>query len=99
MPLALLEAMAAGLPIVASDVQGLREFVGGVGVLVGERTPEAFAAAIRGLGPERRRELGIASRAAVGSRRWELLADDVLAAYGLAAGGLWPVSTAAKGLE
>ncbi len=89
MPLALLEAMASGLPVVASDVQGLREFVGGVGILVPERTPEAFAAAIRRLAddPGLRRELGAASRAAAQSRRWDALTDDVLAAYALAGGG------------
>ena len=34
MPLAVLEAMAAGLPIVATDAPGTRELVSGVGVLV-----------------------------------------------------------------
>jgi glycosyltransferase involved in cell wall biosynthesis len=100
MPLALLEAMAAGLPVVASDVQGLREVVGGVGVLVTDRTPEAFAAAIRGLADgERRRELGDASRTAVSSRRWQLLTGDVLGAYALAAGRAWPGGAAPERLE
>lgn len=44
----ILEYMAAGLPVVASDVGGNRELVedGRTGFLVAERTPEAFAAPI-----------------------------------------------------
>ncbi len=101
MPLALLEAMASGLPVVAGDVQGLREFVGGVGILVPERTPEAFAAAIRRLAddPGLRDTLGAASRAAVRSRRWNALTDDVLAAYALAGGGPWTGSPAPHRLQ
>ncbi len=101
MPLALLEAMAAGLPVVASDVQGLREFVGGVGILVAERTPEAFASAILGLAqdPEKLRALSQASRDAVKSRRWNALTDDVLAAYAVAGGGAWTGNAAPHGLE
>ncbi len=48
-PLAVLEAMAAGLPIIASDVVGNHELVGGVGILVSPPTPEAFATAINTL--------------------------------------------------
>ncbi|MCW2549608.1 MAG: glycosyltransferase family 1 protein [Mycobacterium sp.] len=89
MPLALLEAMAAGLPIVASDVQGLREFVGGVGLLVSERSAAGFAEQIQRLieDPELRSKLGAASTAAVQSRRWDALAVDVLDAYTFANGG------------
>jgi glycosyltransferase involved in cell wall biosynthesis len=46
MPLVVLEAMAAGLPVIASDVLGTRELVAGTGVLVGNLEPAAFAAAI-----------------------------------------------------
>jgi glycosyltransferase involved in cell wall biosynthesis len=89
MPLALLEAMAAGLPIVAGDVQGLREFVGGVGLLVGDRTAAGFADQIRRLieDPALRKKLSRASSAAVQSRRWDALVDQVLDAYALANGG------------
>lgn len=55
LPNAVLEYMASGLPVVATDVGGMREAVdGGVtGFLVRERTPEAFAEPIlRLLGDE-----------------------------------------------
>jgi glycosyltransferase involved in cell wall biosynthesis len=100
MPLALMEAMATGLPIVASDVQGLREFVAGVGILVDERSAAAFAGALRRLvDPDLRSRLGEASREAVQSRGWDALADDVLAAYALASRGSSPGNPAADGLE
>jgi len=49
MPLVLLEAMASGTPIVASDVLGIREPVGKTGILVRPPTPENFARAIDNL--------------------------------------------------
>ncbi|HEX4905530.1 MAG TPA: GT4 family glycosyltransferase PelF [Acidimicrobiales bacterium] len=45
-PFALLEAMAAGTPVVASDVGGCREVVGDGGALTPVADPEATAAAI-----------------------------------------------------
>ncbi|MHB1377557.1 MAG: glycosyltransferase family 4 protein [Candidatus Humimicrobiaceae bacterium] len=49
MPLVLLEAMASGTPIVASDVLGSRELVGKSGILVSPPTPDNFARAIDNL--------------------------------------------------
>lgn len=46
MPLAMLEAMACGLPVIGSDVQGIREHLAGVGVLVPKPSPRTFADAI-----------------------------------------------------
>lgn len=43
MPLTLLEAMASGTPIVASDVIGIRGLIDKAGILVGPPTPENFA--------------------------------------------------------
>ena len=67
MPKALLEAAAAGRPIVATDVPGCRECVrpGETGLLVPVRDPVALAAAIASLldDPERRRAMGRAGRA------------------------------------
>ena len=45
--LSAVEGMASGKPFVASDVDGLREVVGGAGVLVPESDAESLANAIR----------------------------------------------------
>lgn len=67
LPLSILEAMAAGLPVVASAVGGVPELVGDAGVLVPPRDEDALAAALAELlaDGERRRTLGAAARARV----------------------------------
>jgi glycosyltransferase involved in cell wall biosynthesis len=57
--IAVIEAMAAGLPVIASDVVGLAQVVGEAGVLVKPQDPEVLAKAIHALlnSPERRKEL------------------------------------------
>jgi glycosyltransferase involved in cell wall biosynthesis len=71
-PISVLEAMAAGLPVVASDVGGVREQVdeGVSGLLVPAGDPAALAAALeRVLGdPQLRRDLGAAGRGLVRER-------------------------------
>jgi glycosyltransferase involved in cell wall biosynthesis len=66
LPLAPLEAMAAGLPVVATDVPGHREVVvdGETGLLVPAEDGAGFAHAIASLAgdPARRRKLGEAGR-------------------------------------
>lgn len=47
--LAAVEAMAAGRPVLASDIDGLRDVVGGAGLLCPHGDAEAFASAIRRL--------------------------------------------------
>ena len=68
-PLAVLEAMLAELPVVASDVGSVAEAVidGETGILVPAEDPDALAEALRSLldEPERRRELGTRARALV----------------------------------
>ena len=64
MPLSILEAMSAGLPVVATDVGDCRALLGDTGVIVPPRTPVALAQAISSLldDPERAAELGRAAR-------------------------------------
>jgi glycosyltransferase involved in cell wall biosynthesis len=49
MPIAVLESLAAGRPVVASDVDGVRAAVGDGGVVVRRRDPVATACALRTL--------------------------------------------------
>jgi glycosyltransferase involved in cell wall biosynthesis len=82
MPLVLLEAMAAGLPIVATDVPGIRTTVGDDALVVAA-TPEAVAAAIERLArdDDLRAELASRGRHRAGSHSWELLLDRLDAVY------------------
>ena len=68
-----LEAMAAGAPVVASDVSSLPEVVGGAGVLVEPRDEEAIATALDRLATDRvwRAELAEAGRARAREFSWE----------------------------
>ena len=67
--LSALEAMAAGKPVVASSVGGLREVVvhGETGLLVPPGDPDALAEALKSLfeDPERARKMGEAGRARI----------------------------------
>jgi glycosyltransferase involved in cell wall biosynthesis len=72
LPNALLEAMALGLPVVASDVDGVPEAVttGRDGLLVPPSDPAALAAALKSLAgdPARRAALGAAAQATISAR-------------------------------
>jgi glycosyltransferase involved in cell wall biosynthesis len=67
LPLAVIEAMAAGLPVVASRVGGVPEIVeqGRTGLMVSPQNKRALVDALRTLAddPNRRREMGSAGRA------------------------------------
>jgi glycosyltransferase involved in cell wall biosynthesis len=90
LPNSLLEAMALGLPVVASAVDGVPEAVtnGKDGVLVPPAKPAALAAALKSLAgePGKRAALGAAAKAAVRERftlprmigEYERAYDDVL---------------------
>jgi glycosyltransferase involved in cell wall biosynthesis len=71
-PNAVLEAMSAGLPVIATDVGGVPEIIehGRTGLLVPAREPEALAAAIDQLAsdPGLRERLGSAARTSVSER-------------------------------
>jgi glycosyltransferase involved in cell wall biosynthesis len=64
-PLALIEAMAAGVPVVATAVGGCPELVAGAGLLVAPRDPAATAGALLRLSADAplRARLGAAGRA------------------------------------
>jgi len=84
LPIALLRGMAAGLPIVATAVNGIPEAVRDAGILVPPQDPGSAAAAFLALGrdPRRRRILGQRGRrrsAAYTERRARL---ELLALYG-----------------
>lgn len=82
MPLSLLEAAAAGRPVVTTDVPGCREAIipGTTGLLVPARDPAALADAIEGLlrDPEACERMGAAARH-LAERRYSL--DQVVAEH------------------
>ena len=83
MPFAALEAMAAGVPVVAARSGSLPELVGDENC-VARRDPQALAVAMRGLwdDPERRRALGQAQLASARERFGEeRYVRDILAVY------------------
>jgi len=86
----LVEAMAAGLPVVASDIPGYREVVRGDidGLLVPPEDPVALAAAVRRVlaDPALADRLRVSARARADRYRWETVAAEVEAAYGRALG-------------
>jgi glycosyltransferase involved in cell wall biosynthesis len=87
-PLVVLEAMAAGLPVVGSAVDGIPEQLGGgAGALVAPGSPRALATAIAALlaSPDERRRLGAVARERAGREfTLERQADGLAAAYELA---------------
>ncbi|QDV06796.1 Alpha-D-kanosaminyltransferase [Planctomycetes bacterium Poly30] len=82
-PLKVFEAMAAGLPLVVSDLPSLRDAVGptGAAVFVEPEDPAALAAGISGLldDPAARSSLAERARAAVQGCTWEARAHRILA--------------------
>jgi len=83
--LVLLEAMASGVPIVASDIEGYHEVVddGVQGVLVKPQDPEALASALVSLlrDPARRRAMSAAGREKAQRYSWRVVAARVLEYY------------------
>jgi len=93
----ILEAMATGLPVIATNVGGNPELVvdGVTGCLAPPQDPAALAAAIQGYldDPERRRRHGAAGRQRCESRfSLERMVRDYEAVYDA---GLWPAKKGA----
>jgi alpha-1,3-rhamnosyl/mannosyltransferase len=82
-----LEAMARGVPTVASDAASLPEVVGEDGVLVNPRRPDLLAAAIGDLlrDPARREELSRRGRRRAAGFTWRRSAERHLEIYKAAA--------------
>ena len=79
----ILEAMAAGLPVLASDTPPLDEIIGGAGLIV-DKTPEAFAQALGGWIDDPRPALALGRAAAVRARELdgEVMEAREVALYG-----------------
>jgi phosphatidylinositol alpha-mannosyltransferase len=86
----LVEAMAAGLPVVASDIPGYREVVRDEreGLLVPPGDAHALASALERVLSDRAlaARLGEAGRRRAGRYRWEVVVGDLEAVYREAAG-------------
>lgn len=84
-PLSVMEYMDAALPIVATEVGGLPELLGGAGLMVPPRDAPALAEAIAALvaAPERRSELGALAKGRradlYGLDRWVALIEELYA--------------------
>lgn len=81
MPLAVIEAMALGVAVVASDIAGHREVLGPSAPLAG---PEAFGGLLAEVlaNPETRRTLGEANRRRSAAFEAGIMADRIAALYG-----------------
>ncbi|MDT3400666.1 glycosyltransferase family 4 protein [Streptomyces sp. B1866] len=82
MPLVVLEAMAAALPVVATRVPGTAELLDGVGLLAAPE-PAALAAAVDQVAadPALRRDLGGRSAAAARAYTWDAVVEQVEDVY------------------
>jgi phosphatidylinositol alpha-mannosyltransferase len=83
MPLSVLEAAAAGLAIVGSDVMGIRELIADVGVLVPHPSGKTFATALDVLAknPAKVQALAKKSYAMAADYSWEKLGDRLQKIY------------------
>jgi glycosyltransferase involved in cell wall biosynthesis len=88
-PTSLMEAMAAGLPIVATDTGGIPQLVvnGINGLIVPPRNPTALADAMHCLlrDPAWRRRMAVYNREAVRNRDWSVIERQVAEVYARAA--------------
>jgi len=84
--LAALDALAVGVPVVATTVGALPEIVGRAGILVGPRDPDRLAEALRAAWADERlhrtmREAAVERAAAIATRTWADVARETRAVY------------------
>ncbi len=74
-PLVLLEAMAAGLPIVASNISGVNEILGDAGIVINNLVPNEFAKTIDNLilNKKLREELSMRAQKKAGNYNWDTI--------------------------
>lgn len=84
----LVEAMAAGVPVIASDIPGYREAAGGAALLSPPGDPQVLAAAAASLleDPSKTSEMVRRGRERAAALDWDVLSDGILEAYYEAAG-------------
>ena len=87
MSLSVLEGMASGKPLIASDVDGIRDLVAGAGILVPPSNPQALAEAIRSIceNPDEARRIGDKCR----ERAQQYDIDETVRKYRLLYGKVW----------
>lgn len=88
LPLALVEAMASGLPIVSTDVGGTKEVLAGSGLIVPPRDEERLREAMRTLQTDREESADLGARARARSAHYDArrMGDEYLALYARALG-------------
>jgi glycosyltransferase involved in cell wall biosynthesis len=71
------QALAAGVPVVTSNVSSLPEIVGDAALLVDPRSPQEIVSALASLltSPSLRHELSVKGRRRAGIFRWESAAE------------------------
>jgi glycosyltransferase involved in cell wall biosynthesis len=80
--LPVLEAMAAGIPVVCSDLPALREVAGGLATLVPSGAPAALATALASVDSAARDSADAADRRAHAARySWQACAQETVRAY------------------
>ena len=77
--LTVLEGMAAGAAVIASNIGGIPEACGGAGVLVAPNDPESLAEALAAMGDDEQglRRLQRAARERARSRDWRVVAQEL----------------------
>jgi glycosyltransferase involved in cell wall biosynthesis len=82
-PLVILEALATGLPVVVSDVYGIRELLGDTVLLVPDPSPENFANALEKVlsSVDLQQELSCKAAEKIKSFRWDTIVNELERIY------------------